>query len=148
MNSEHNTLIAIAMPEEAELVKVDGDVIVTGVGALNVMKALRNVDRRTKIVNIGYAGSKGFEIGDVVKVGEVKLYHPEVEYEEETFKLDGDVACYTSCDFVTKTDIKTPCVFDMELAFILAMGFKNVVAYKVVSDCLDINQFEKTLAKV
>lgn len=34
-------------------------------------------------------------------------------------------------------------VFDMELAFIMAMGFKNVKSEKIVSDNLNLKEFEK-----
>ena len=74
------------------------------------------------------------------------LDHPHYAYKEPVFQLDGDVPCYTSCDFVVETEIKEPCVFDMELAFILAMGFTNVTAEKIISDSLSKEEFQQTIS--
>ena len=116
--------------------------IITGVGALNVYKTLKNIDRKTPIHNVGFAGSNCIPIGKRVKIGKVRLYHPNVLlYGEPEFDLGGDVPCFTSCDFVEQTDIPFPCVFDMELAFILGMGFENVTAEKVVSDNLNSDEY-------
>ena len=58
------------------------EVLVTGVGALNILRSLRDVPRETPIINIGYCGSANYEIGSLVEVGEVKLCHPNVTYPE------------------------------------------------------------------
>lgn len=118
-------------------------IVVTGVGGLNVYKALCDIDRKDSIVNFGYCGSNVLPIGEEVSVGDCRLYHPNVEYEEGAFRLIGETTCLTSCDFVLKTEIKEPVVFDMELAFILAMGFQNVKSIKVVSDNLSLKQYEE-----
>lgn len=137
-------LTVTAMREEDSL--TDNYVsIVTGEGAINVMRSLADVRRDTPILSVGYAGSNSIPVGTRVRVGRVRLYHPNATYEEPEFELDGDVTCYTSSDFVTETDIGEPCVFDMELAYILAMGFTDVVAEKVVSDNLSIRQYHKTV---
>ncbi len=138
-------MIVIAMEEERRRFGAEEDVLVTGVGAVNILRALQDVPRDTPIVNIGYAGSSCIPVGTRVRVGKVSLYHPHYSYEEPTFQLDGDIPCYTSCDFVTETEITEPCVFDMELAFILAMGFTHVTAFKIVSDSLNKEEFEKNL---
>ena len=144
-------MIVIAMQEERDLIRMaapdaaDEPVLVTGVGAINVYRALKDVPRDTPILNLGYAGSNSIPVGTRVRVGRVGLYHPHVHYDEPTFELDGDTPCLTSCTFVTKTDVKEPCVFDMELAFILAMGFTNVTAIKTVSDNLSVEEFERCL---
>ena len=44
-----------------------------------------------------------------------------------------------------KTNIKEPCVFDMELAYILALGFKRVESIKIVSDNLSLKQYEEEI---
>ena len=62
-------------------------IIVTGVGALNVMKTLRDIPRDAQIINIGYAGSANYELGSIVKVEEVRLNHPNVSYPEPTLLL-------------------------------------------------------------
>ena len=139
-------MIVVAMPEELELVNgtVEHPVIVTGIGGLNVIEALQNLPREIPIYNVGYAGSNCIPKGTRCKIGAVRSYHPEATFEESSFVLSGDTPCYTSSDFVTWTDIKEPCVFDMELAYILALGFTNVYAEKIVSDNLSVGEYEKT----
>lgn len=144
---EKVVITVVATENEKSLVKWEGEIVVTGVGAINVMETLKDVDKKKKIHNIGYAGSNSIQVGTTVKVGDVGLYHPTVDYKEKKYKLDGNVPCYTSTDFVTSTKETTPCVFDMELAFILAMGFENVTAEKVVSDNLSVRQYEKTASE-
>ena len=138
-------MIVIAMPSELNLIKhYDEPILITGVGANNVIQALRDLDKNTPIFNIGYAGSNVLPIGTRIRVGKVEIYHPTVKYNDKIYQLDGTIPCYTSCDFVTATTITEPCVFDMELAFILSLGFKNVISEKVVSDNLNLKEFEHT----
>jgi len=117
-------------------------VIVAGVGALNIMRSLRDLPLDTEIINIGYAGSANFEIGTWAEVGEVALNHPNVSYPEPEFHLSGSVKCLTGVDFVLKSDYKD-CVFDMELAFICGMGFERVRSYKFVSDNLSLHDYRE-----
>ena len=140
-------MIVIAMEEERALVESNEPVLVTGIGAINVMRALKDIPRDTPITNIGYAGSNHIPIGETVKIGKVALYHPNVEYAEPEFHLDGDTPCYTGCDFVTDTDIQEVCVFDMELAFILGMGFADVTSIKTISDNLDKSEYDAYVSR-
>ena len=162
-------LILIAEEGERKLVKqylpnCDWEVRVTGVGAVNIIRSLRDVPRDTHILNIGYAGSANFEIGTVVEVSEVRLNHPNCRYDEPEqvlapcdATLSEDSAgispslfpiaqrravCYTNSDFVLASDY-TDCVFDMELAYIAAMGFERVSALKVVSDNLSLHTYHQ-----
>ena len=140
----------IVVATEAEYKKFESarkGIIKTGVGYANVYKALADVPRDTPILNIGYAGSNKIPIGKVCVIGECRHYHPNVDYDEPIYKLDGNCVCYTSDDFVTETDIETPVVFDMELYAILSMGFTNVVAIKIVSDNLSIDEYESKINK-
>lgn len=135
--------IVVATEDELALV---GDCprdqcIVTGVGALNVIRALMDVDRNEPILNIGYAGSNSIPVGTKIHVGSCQLYHPNADFDSPIYDLHGVIPCFTSSDFVIHTNIEDPCVFDMELAYILAMGFKNVEADKIVSDNLDYNEY-------
>ena len=123
-------------------------VIVTGVGAINIIRSLQNVPRDAELLNIGYAGSANFDIGTLVEVTEVRLNHPNVTYPEPTLLLTPvteqqstkKAICYSNCDFVLASDYKD-CVFDMELAFIAALGFKSVSALKIVSDNLSLHAY-------
>ena len=147
-------IVVIASDNERNLVDELGyekfPVIVTGIGGINVIRALKNISKDEEIVNIGYAGSNSLPIGEKVVVGISTLLHELFNYDEEPIKTAdypiSKTVCYTSTDFVTKTDIKVPCVFDMELAYICAM-FKNVKSIKVVSDNLNLHAYEDCVAK-
>lgn len=147
-------LVVIAEKEELKLVEELGysnnPVVITGVGGMNVVNALKSLPKDTEIVNIGYCGSNEYKVGTVVRVvgvstnhGVAKFYEPsKLLNEDYTKKYDKMAFCYTSTDFVEKTTKGIPCVFDMELAFICAL-FDNVQAIKVVSDKLSIKQYRE-----
>ena len=164
-------LVVIAEKEELDLVEKLGyekgyPIIITGVGALNVINALKDIPKDTNIINIGYAGSKDLKPGEFYGVRQVSLYHPNVKYFEQSYLLkvpynyeidieDGEYLfspkrCYTSSDFVVKIEDKnkalySDCLFDMELAYIMSLGFKNVISIKYVSDNLDLQQYRETV---
>jgi len=128
----------------------DWSVIVTGVGAINIARALRDVPRDSYLLNIGYAGSSNFEIGTLVEVTESRLNHPNVTYPEPELPIlpvacehraDRQAVCYSNTDFVLQSDY-CDCVFDMELAFIAALGFR-VSALKLVSDNLSLHAYHE-----
>lgn len=140
-------MIVVATEEELELAKKrfkNQKIVKTGVGGINVIESLKRYNKATKITNFGYAGSNNLPIGKEVTIGSCRLYHPNVEYEEPTYELPGTTKCYTSNDFVTSTNIKEDCVFDMELAYICSM-FKNVQAIKIISDNLSMKQYESKI---
>lgn len=127
----------------------DAQVIFTGVGAINVIRSLQHLDREAEVYNVGYAGSANFDIGTWVEVTEVRLNHPNVTYAEpelkvEDLKLKGtkQAVCYSNCDFVLASDYKD-CVFDMELAYIAALGFKHLHSLKYVSDNLSLHAYHE-----
>lgn len=142
-------IVVIASDNERKLVEelgyANNKIIVTGIGAINVITALKDLPKEQEIVNIGYCGSNHLPIGQKVVVGVSTLLHEIFHYEEEPIKtIDypaSKVVCYTSTDFVVKTDIKEPCVFDMELAYICSL-FDHVKSIKVVSDNLDLHTYE------
>ena len=127
----------------------DATLVYTGVGAINIIRSLQNLDREAEIYNIGYAGSANFDLGTWVEVTEVRLNHPNVTYPEPELKLPityhqspmvKQAPCFTSTDFVLASDYKD-CVFDMELAFIAALGFKHLHSLKYVSDNLSLHAY-------
>ncbi|MBQ3717405.1 MAG: hypothetical protein II901_03365 [Paludibacteraceae bacterium] len=125
----------------------EAEVVVTGVGAINIIRSLQGLDREAEVLNIGYAGSANFELGNWVEVTEVRLNHPNVTYAEpelkvESLKLKGvkRAICYSNCDFVLASDYKD-CVFDMELAFIASLGFAKLYSLKYVSDNLSLHSY-------
>ncbi|MBO7502036.1 MAG: hypothetical protein J6T32_02325 [Paludibacteraceae bacterium] len=150
-----NTLILIAEEGERKLIEqylpnIQADVLVTGVGAYNIMRSLRDLPLDTDIINIGYAGSANYAIGSVVEVTESRLNHPCVTYPEPVFSLDTldlpctnyRAVCYSGTDFVTQSDYRD-CVFDMELAFIVGLGFRQVRSLKIVSDNLSLHAYHE-----
>ena len=145
-------IVAVATQEEKRLIarflnKGEYDlVVVTGVGGTNVIKTLQKFPRCYCIINIGFAGSATIPKGQAVKVKQVSLYHKECNYNEPTFTLAEDGAnCFTSCDFVGDKTAENS-VFDMELAFIAALGFKKLDSYKVISDNIDYEEYKNTIA--
>ena len=153
----------IVMAEEGERVLIeqacealgidlsDVPVIYTGVGAINIIQSLQTVDREADLINIGYAGSANFDLGTWVEVTEVRLNHPNVTYAEPELMLSAfshqlsavrKASCFTNTDFVLASDYKD-CVFDMELAFIAALGFKNLHSLKYVSDNLSLHAYHE-----
>ena len=158
----------IVMAEEGELSLLDkakeqlgldlrdAQLIYTGVGAINIIRSLAGLDRDAEVYNIGYVGSANFEIGTWVEVTEVRLNHPNVTYPEPELQLSRiknhqspitnhqspiiKSVCYTNTDFVLASDYKD-CVFDMELAFIASLGFKQLHSLKYVSDNLSLHTY-------
>ena len=151
----------IVMAEEGERVLLDkaretlgldlsdATLVYTGVGAINIIKSLQHLDREAEVYNIGYAGSANFDLGTWVEVTEVRLNHPNVTYKEPELKIKNSklkiqncrqAVCYSNCDFVLASEYKD-CVFDMELAFIAALGFKNLHSLKYVSDNLSLHAY-------
>lgn len=143
-------LIVVATYEEYKLAKKrykHQKIIRTGVGGINVIEKMKHIPKWTPIINFGYAGSNTIPIGTEVVVGESRLYHPNAIYSEKEYVLDEEspIICFTSNDFVIDTKITKPCLFDMELAFILALGFKKVKSIKIVSDNLSLQEYEEEI---
>ena len=137
--------------EELGLDLRDAEVLFTGVGAINIIRSLQHLDRDAELYNIGYAGSANFDLGSWVEVIEVRLNHPNVTYAEPELKLSAisnphsvvkQAVCYSNCDFVLASDYKD-CVFDMELAYIAALGFKHLHSLKYVSDNLSLHTYHE-----
>ena len=142
--------LIVATPDELELpfakyIRDDRTVIVTGVGGTNVIRALRDVPRDAAVINVGYCGAPHQPIGCALWIGDVRLYHPNVEFEEPVFNLGPhETTCLTAGDFVMDgRGLPKNCVVDMELAYIAALGFTDLQAVKYVSDNLSLKQYEK-----
>lgn len=143
-------MIVVATDEEYNLAKKrfkGQKIIKTGVGGINVIRKLKRLPKWLKIINFGYVGSNVLPIGTEIRVGESRLYHPNVIYNEPEYTLDKEstIKCFTSNDFVLETKIEKPCVFDMELAYICALGFKRVESIKIVSDNLSLKEYEENI---
>lgn len=149
-------IITIAEPQELELIKeITGDrswngrIIITGVGMMNTIRALKDVDRSSTILNLGYAGSNTLEKGKCYQVSASFTHHSLAQFKEEPIWLDqyfkdrDAFPCYSAVDFVEKTEVKHPALFDMELAAIAAMGFNRVMSIKKVSDTLNYQEYKE-----
>ena len=80
-----------------------------------------------------------------MRIGESKLYHPDVNIVEPILLLSEDdklPCCYTSSNFVSGK--VRDGVYDMELAFIVAMGFE-VESLKVISDNMSYEEYERNI---
>ena len=149
MAEEGERVLLDKVRDELGLDLQDAELIYTGVGAINIIRSLQGLDRNAELINIGYAGSANFDLGTWVEVTEVRLNHPNVTYKEPVLTLDNGqwtmdnvkkAICYSNCDFVLASDYRD-CVFDMELAFIAALGFKNLHSLKYVSDNLSLHSY-------
>lgn len=149
MAEEGEHVLLDQVREQLGLDLSDASLVYTGVGAINIIRSLQDLDREAEVYNIGYAGSANFDLGSWVEVTEVRLNHPNVTYPEPELKLEPiglshqqmkQAVCYSNCDFVLASDYKN-CVFDMELAFIAALGFKHLHSLKHVSDNLSLHAY-------
>lgn len=149
MAEEGEHVLLDQVREQLGLDLSDATLVYTGVGAINIIRSLQDLDREAEVYNIGYAGSANFNLGSWVEVTEVRLNHPNVTYPEPELKLEPiglchqqvkQAVCYSNCDFVLASDYKD-CVFDMELAFIAALGFKHLHSLKHVSDNLSLHAY-------
>ena len=149
MAEEGEHVLLDQVREQLGLDLSDATLVYTGVGAINIIRSLQDLDREAEVYNIGYAGSANFDLGSWVEVTEVRLNHPNVTYPEPELKLEPiglqkeqvkKAVCYSNCDFVLASDYQD-CVFDMELAFIAALGFKHLHSLKHVSDNLSLHAY-------
>lgn len=136
------------LPEAITALHEHRHIIVTGVGAVNAIKAMRSIPRDADILNVGYVGSRGLAIGTRVEIGYVSVYHPHTDYSSPGDFLGGVTPCFSSLDFVSdESSLDEKTVVDMELAFISALGFKNLKSIKYVSDNFNYKQYESCLKK-
>lgn len=123
-------------------------VIVTGVGGTNVIRALKDIPRDAQIVNIGWAGSTYYPVGSVLRIGGTRLWHPTVDFKEETFVLGNDeTLCLTAGDFIEGANLPDHSVVDMELAYIAAFGFSRLSSIKYISDNLNLKEYQQCTKK-
>ena len=151
-------IILVAMEKEAQYIDCpNAKVIVTGIGLNNVVKTLSRalihgkISENDKIINVGYAGSNCFNIGDIVAVDGVVRIRPSETVEEDEYRLSVNyinslkplyiAPCYTADDFVEDISKTIPLV-DMELYYIRAF-FKNLISFKIVSDNLSEKAYDK-----
>lgn len=120
-------------------------IMIIGEGFYQVLINLKKINKKKPIINFGMVGSDDFKIGEVIEIGSSKLLHVNNHIKDKTFKLsDSGIVCYTANSFVTKDETHDKkSVFDMELYYILALGYNVVRAVKKVSDNLSYKQYKQ-----
>lgn len=127
--------------------------IVTGPGINNVISSLSKavylnvLNTKTNIINVGYAGAKGLNIGEVIYVKNCHCLEFPIKANtkvENCIKLSNEgYDCYTSFDFVEKAEtIEEKVLFDMELAYIARFVYNSLYSIKIVSDNLSYDGFK------
>lgn len=146
--------IFIADEREAKEVKIPKEFknkvvkVITGYGEYYTLKTIikmfeKNVFKKgDKFFNVGFCGANTHNVGEVVIVGKSCREKPSNFAKDKTYTLDkkSKVKCYSSSDFVEKTDHKG--IFDMEL-YMLTTIFPKIKAIKIVSDNLNLKQYKK-----
>ena len=147
-------VILVAMEKEAQYINCpNAKVIVTGIGLNNVVRTLSRaliegkISENDTFINVGYAGSSCFNIGDIVAVNQVRRLRPSQTVEENIYSIffSGDyidrvAPCYTADDFYEGS--RAIPLVDMELFYMRAF-FKNLMAFKIVSDDLKAKAYEE-----
>lgn len=140
-------IIFCAEIEEAQHIDCPkAKIVITGPGLCNVIQTPRlNVTQTDKIINIGYAGSNKYEVGEVVSVYEARRFSPSLTIQERSISLAtcyfSDI-CYTADDFVEDTTFSDIPLIDMELYY-LASIYPQIEALKIVSDNLSYSEYKK-----
>ena len=155
------TVILCAMEKEAQYINcpLNVEVIQTGIGLCHTVNTLAlklatgQMQLTDRIINVGYAGSNQYEVGDIIGINKVQRLCPSATVPETVYNLDAFCPkamlqvtnidhCYTADDFCNEIIKPIPAV-DMELYYIKAMGFENVTAFKIISDNLNYCGYEK-----
>lgn len=153
-------VILVAMEKEAKYIDCPGaKVIVTGIGVNNVIKTLSKailtgeITAYDTLINVGYAGSNCFNVGEIIAVNAVERFTPSTTVVEDQYPLKFNsehvtkvAPCYSADDFIESD--KEIYLVDMELYYIRAF-FDNLFAFKIVSDNLNsktYDEFEPELA--
>lgn len=132
--------------KEAKKIFKGHKIKIIGEGFYQILVNLKSINKKTPIINFGMAGSAGYKIGQRVTIGVSKLLETNYPLNAKPFKLSNTkVICYTGNSFVLKNETKdSKCVFDMELYYIIALGYNVIKSVKVISDNLDLKQYKKT----
>ena len=140
-------IVLCAEEEEAKhITHPKAKVIITGVGVVNIIKALPLIPPKAKIINVGYAGSNKYPVGTVLSVNKVeRLYKPSIINEKSIDLLTCYISdsCYTVDDFINAPIESEIPLIDMELYY-LAARYPNIESIKIVSDNLNLTEHRIT----
>lgn len=150
-----NVILLVASEEEKKSLipsEYYNNVFITGIGLINVIKTLKNlnIDENNVIINIGYAGSSNdINIGSICSITESLCYR-NIYNKKDNIKMNYiknkkiiNLPCSTSIDFVINAKEKNM-VYDMELRGILEF-FPNTYSIKIISDNGNMNDYDNFL---
>ena len=140
-------IIFCAEPEEAQNIKCrNAKIIITGPGLCNVIQTPQiKLKRNDKVINVGYAGSNVFPVGEVLSVSHTKRLLPSLTIPEKTLNLVPcykSALCYTADDFIEQDKIREIPLVDMELYY-LKILYPQIQSLKIVSDNLNYKDYQK-----
>lgn len=142
-------IIFCAEIEEAQHIKCpEAKIIITGAGLCNVIQTPRvNVNPGDTLINIGYAGSSCYSIGEIRTVNACRRFKSSVTVKEyikylDTVKSLASAVCYTADDFVDGDEVKEVPLVDMELYY-LASIYPQMRSIKIISDNLKYSTYRK-----
>ena len=148
-------VILTATKEEYELAKkylAGYRVVQTGVGASNVIHTLSQLIvtiPQAHFINVGFSGSNKLPVGTVTKVSySYRMVDENVKFQDfrNGFFLEyNGYQCYTNNSFVTESTSEVPVLYDMELNYIVAFPIDLIGAVKIVSDNLDVLEYETNI---
>ena len=141
------------------------NLVVTGIGkqraAIGLTEYLSKIEYKPDLaINIGYAGANNIKIGTLVCISNSFNLEWDIPGEEKyslknvgnqkLIKVEGleYIPCYSAETFITKTDIKEKCIFDMELhsAALIADIYKiPLISIKKVTDNLSIDKYYESI---
>lgn len=139
-------IIFCAEIEEAKHIECPGaKIIITGPGLANVITTpTLNLRPGDKVINVGYAGSTKYNVGDIISVGCCERFNSSYTIDEPVISLVPcyrSDKCYTADNFIKEVTIELPLV-DMELYY-LASIYPNIEAIKIVSDNLNYKEYKE-----
>lgn len=139
-------IIFCAEIEEAQNIKCPGaKIVITGPGMCNILQTPKlNIRPGDKIINVGYAGSNVYHVGEVLSPSYTKRLTPSLSVPELTLSLTPcytSALCYTADDFVGEDYLKEIPLVDMELYY-LASIYPQIESIKIVSDNLNYKSYK------
>ena len=121
-------------------------IVITGPGLVNVIQTPRVKVRPTdKLINVGYAGSNKYNVGDIISVDSCERLFPSYTVDEPTIKLvpcDYSDMCYTADNFLSENINREIPLIDMELYY-LASIYPQMESLKIVSDNLNYKEYKE-----
>ena len=147
-------VICVATEEEKDALIPDElrrNTFVLGIGIIDTLRSLnlllegRVIGRRTKVINVGFAGTKELNVGDIVYIDQAYGYMGKnlgiptglISLRRVPFLKSAE--CATCTEFLEESNVVGNIVFDMEL--IAYANISKLYSIKVVSDKLNMNQY-------